>query len=398
MKKIISLILLTAVLFSLAACGGKTESTAIPSSNDAVTVDNSKKIVLNGDSIESETGAAVNGSTVTIAAAGNYAISGTLTNGKIVINTGDDAGKVNIILNGADITNLDGSAIVVEKASKVNIYLENGTKNRVVSGTPDMMGSADEDASGAAISAKDDIDFKGSGSLEVFGYINNGIACKNDIDIEGGNITVSAANNAIRGTDSVEVKGGNLMVTAGNDGIKSLTTDKEGKGRIVISGGNVSVNAAGDGIAAATTLEISGGNINVATSGDADKVSCKGLKANSGITVSGGALAVESSDNAVHCAGEIVFSGGSMALISEKVGIRGKETGSLSITGGEIFINSAKKCFEVDNGMSYTGGEMLAIGYYKNGSPELCEGLIAVENDSLASRAVFKYNTIIIGA
>lgn len=395
MKKLISLILLTAIMLTLAACGGTAASTNISSSNDAVTVENSKKIVLKGDSIESETGASVSGTVITIAAAGNYAVSGTLNNGQIVVNTGDDAGKVNIILNGADITNLTDSAILVEKASKVNFYLGKDTVNRVVSGTPDMLESSDENASGAAISAKDDIDFKGGGSLEVYGYINNGIACKNDIDIESGSITVMAANNALRGTDSVEIKGGSLAVYAKNDGIKSLTADKDGKGCIVISGGSVAVTAEGDGIAAATKLEINGGNVSVKTSGDPDRISCKGLKADSGIIVSGGNVNVESSDNAVHSAGKMDFSGGNVILVSEKVGIRGKETGSLSITGGMLSINSAKKCFEVDNGMSYTGGDVLAIGYYKNSSPTLCEGLSIVDDDTLAADAMYKYNTII---
>lgn len=396
MKKILAVILALTLILALSACGAP--SAVISSSNNKASADSAKKIVLNGDSIKADSGVKVSGTTATIAASGSYAISGTLKDGSIVVNTGDDEGKVTIILNGADITCLSGAAISIEKASKVKIVTAEGTENFVSSGN--IQSEPDMDASGAAISSKDDIDFEGSGSLTVQGFINNGIACKNDIDIESGTLTVYAVNNAIRGTDSVEIKGGNVAITAGNDGIKSVTADKEGKGYVEISGGTVSVSARGDGIAAATTLTVSGGDVFIKTEGDPDAVSSKGLKANTGISIEGGSVKVESRDNAVSCDADVSISGGYAEIVSEKDGIRTKGGAEkVTVSGGEVSISARKKCFDVDGTLTVTGGSVTAVGSYK--TAPVFEGLRVTSVKGNAGdminnlTAVYAYNTII---
>lgn len=395
MKRFTAIFLVFSLLMVMTACGA---STVISSANDKPEIENSKSIVLENDSIKADSGVKVTGSTATIAASGSYAVSGKLNDGCIIVNTGDDEGKVTIILNSADITCLSGAAISIEKASKVKIVTAAGTENLVTSGTESTAPSAD--ASGAAISSKDDIDFEGNGTLSVRGFINNGIACKNDIDIESGTLTVYAVNNAIRGSDSVEIKGGSVAVTAGNDGIKTLTADKEGKGYVEISGGTVSVSAKGDAIAAATALSVTGGELYVKTDGDGETVSSKGLKANTGMSISGGVIDVESRDNAVSCDADVNITGGVVKLVSEKDGIRtkgGEE--KLFMSGGELLISSAKKSFDIDGTMNITGGKVIAVGNYKsvpvfdNVNISSVEGKAGDKTGSLT--AVYDYNTII---
>lgn len=396
MKKLIAVILSLALIFALSACGAA--SAVISSSHDKTDAGSAKAITLNGDSIKADSGVKVIGTTATIAAAGSYAVSGTLKDGSIVVNTGDDDGKVTIILNGADITCLNGAAISIEKASKVKIVTAAGTENFVTSGTADTAPALD--ASGAAISSKDDIDFEGEGALNVKGFINNGIACKNDIDIESGTLTVYAVNNAIRGSDSVEIKGGNVAVTAGNDGIKSVTADKEGKGYIEISGGTVSVSAKGDGIAAATMLTVSDGAISINTAGDPKTSSCKGIKANTSVSITGGVLGIMSADNAISCDGNVSITGGGVDIVSAKDGIRTKGGAEkVSITGGDVIINSAKKCFDIDGTLAVTGGSVTAVGSYK--TAPVFEGLTVTSTKGGAGdiidnlTAAYAYNTII---
>ncbi len=52
----------------------------------------------------------------------------------------------------------------------------------------------------ACLYAGCDLKIKGKGSLIVEGNYNNGIGCKNDLEISNGQITVSAPNNIRRAT------------------------------------------------------------------------------------------------------------------------------------------------------------------------------------------------------
>ena len=351
------LALLLVTIFCSALLCGCVSGTAAPE-------DTATKIELTGDGATfTGGGVAVNGSVVTISAAGEYSVSGTLDNGQIVINTGDEAMKVTLTLNNASITCLDAPAIMVEKADKLKLVLADGSENTVTSGVEGTAPAAD--ASGAAIFSKDDLDIEGSGKLTVNGYINNGIASKNDLKIQGGYVTVNAVNNGLRGADSVQIEAGTLVISAGNDGIKSATTDKDGKGFITVSGGDVTVSASGDGIDAATTLDITGGTLRVDTLGDGVDASSKALKAETSISISGGELELNSIDAAVRCVADMNISGGSIYISSAADGknINGfpSETGTATISGGSLFISSAKRAIDAKDSLSITGGTVFAL-------------------------------------
>jgi len=349
MKKILACLLVLLVsLGALSACGGKTTEEK----------NNNTQITLNGSSAEVKGGGAkAEGSVVTISAVGTYTVSGTLDNGKIVVDTGDDAMEVTLILNNANITNLEGPAIHVAQAKDLNLELADGSANTVTSGQEGM--PYDENASGAAIYAEDDmdIDCDGSATLNVYGNINNGIACKNDLDINGGIINVYAVNNGVRGADSFEMKGGTLNVQAGNDGIKSVTADEEGKGYITIHDGAIKVDTAGDGISAETQLSVLGGNIEIVAEGIPDLGSCKGMKANHALVVEGGTVNIQSADHALQSNGQIVISDGSLTLVS----LDGKGIAAdadVTISGGSIALNSIEDGIETIANVNISGGSM----------------------------------------
>lgn len=361
-SKLYLALLLVTIFCAALLCGCGNDSGA------AVPEDTATKIELTGDgAIFTGGGVAVNGSVVTISAAGEYSVSGTLDNGQIVINTGDEAMKVTLTLNNASITCLDAPAIMVEKADKLKLVLADGSENTVISGVEGAAPAAD--ASGAAIFSKDDLDIEGSGKLTVNGYINNGIASKDDLKVQGGFVTVTAVNNGLRGADSVQIEAGTLVISAGNDGIKSATTDKVGKGFITVSGGDVTVSASGDGIDAATTLDITGGRLCVDALGDGVDASSKALKAETSISISGGELELNSIDAAVRCVADVNISGGSIYISSAADGIQaGKningfpsETGTATISGGSLFISSAKRAIDAKDSLSISGGTVFAL-------------------------------------
>lgn len=260
------------------------------------------EITLNGDSASvSGTGASVSGGVVTITDGGTYSVTGSLEEGQIRVEAGDEDTVV-LELNGAEVTNREDAAIHVENAGQTVILLGDGTVNRIQSGEEtgisvgaetagetagsdaaegsagetaadagtetggqETAGSADteagepdaadgeetEDASGGAIYARDDLAISGTGTLQVMGYINNGIQTSNDLLIDSGTVQVTAVNNGIKGKDSVTITGGIFAVTAGGDGIQAETD-------LDISGGDFTIVTAGGSPEAVQTEETGG--------------------------------------------------------------------------------------------------------------------------------------------
>ena len=300
MKKLIPILLLTALLLSACAGSGSGDKQAAQSESPAVDTaqtlaSDHTVITLNGESAEIRGGGARDeGASVTISAAGTYEITGR-GDKAIVVDTGDDPMDVTVVLNNASVTCLSGPALHVRQAGQFRLQLAG--QNSLVSGTEDMLQNLDPEASGGALYSEDDMDIEGDGSLTVCGYLNNGIACKKDLDLNSGSITVLAANNGVKGNNSVQVKGGSLSVSAWGDGIKATALDKEGKGYVEISGGTVTVESWSDGVQA----------------GEKDS----GL---GDVTVSGGDLRISAGNRAIKAQGSFSVTGGSIRALcgSEK--------------------------------------------------------------------------------
>ena len=366
MKKLTVIILCLALcLGALAGCGDAVigpAPTATPASGtpadtiDSVPDDGPKgaEITLEGSGASIRgSGVSASGSTVTIASPGSYTVSGTLDDGCIVVNTGEVKGDVTLTLRGASITCLSGAAIHVIEAKNFDLVLEDGTQNRLVSGSPDAAVTEKQD--GAALFCEDDLDILGSGSLEVYGYLNNGITCKDDLDIKDGTLSVTAVNNGVKGSESVEIFGGSLSVIAGNDGVKTSSAKKEGKGFVTVEGGTVTITAQGDGISAETALTVSGGEIRVKTTGDRTAGSCKALKAKTVLTVSGGTAELDSEDHALHSAGDMLLSGGTLTIVS-RAGKGISAHGTLELGGSTLDVISADDGLEAEQAIVLSDG------------------------------------------
>jgi len=432
MKKLICAALLAAMLLSLCACGdveigsapAATPAPAESSSQSAaqdVTIDDAAPadIVLNGSSAQCEgSRVSVNGGEIKILSGGEYNITGTLDSGRIVINTGEDAKKVTLNLNGVSVTNPDGAAIYVERAKSLHIVLADGSENFITAGSGSEITAAAPEMTGAAIYSESDLIIEGgtagSGSLTITAFINNGITCKDDLKIEGGHITVKAANSGIRGNESVKILGGCISVEAKKDGIKATSAVKEGKGFVDISGGEITVRSAGDGISAVSYLNIGGGIINVATSGNPDSLSCKALKCDGSITVSGGEVTLDSSDKGISAHRDITLSGGSIKLSSEddgivsdtavlisggsiavsagndgiKAGIKGSTSGDIHLLGGYISVGCAASPLQARGSLHIYGGEIICTGYCSK-IKHIAEDSALCVSFSLSSPAAF---------
>lgn len=367
MKKALVLILSFVLLvFLLSACGdaviGAPAGTAAESADDGV-------ITLTGDGADFTCGGvSVSGSTVTVSAGGSYTFTGSLDNGSIVVNTGEDAFDVTLILDNVSVSCKDGPAIYVENAKNVYLELASGSTNRIVSGTESDMENVSDLSNGAAIFSEDDLKITGSGKLEVYGYINNGITCKDDLHVISGSVSIVAANNGLRGSESVKISGGSVDITAKNDGIKATSASKEGKGFVLFEDGAVNIVAGGDGASAETELTVSGGSVYVETTGDPELGSSKGLKAKTALTISGGALSVMSTDHAIHCSAGVEMTDGTVELSTAlSKGIAAHEI--ISVSGGVLNIVSGNDGIETPKDISISGG---VIGIISGGDGIYC--------------------------
>lgn len=321
------------------------------------------KITLNGKTITvNGSGATVSGSRVTITAAGAYGISGDLSDGQILVDT-QDAEKVTLILNGADIACSTSAPIFVVNAEKVVITLAEGTQNSVTDGKTYLYADPTSDEPSAAIFSNDDLTINGAGSLTVSANYKNGIQSKDDLKITGGNITVTAVSDGLKGKDSITIKNGAITVDAGGDGLQSTNAEEAERGYISIEGGTLAITAALDGIQAETNLLVSGGDITITSGGGSGNSSAsagnpgntwgawggkgntstgnttpsaKGLKAGVDLIMDGGTLNINSSDDALHANGSLTINGGVIEMTSGDDGIHADT--AVTINGGEISI------------------------------------------------------------
>ena len=299
-------------------------------------------IKLTGTSATAGDGAEVDGSTVTIAAAGTYRLSGTL-NGQVVVNVPD--GTVRLVLDGATIASTTTAAIGVAEAEEVIVILADGSTN-TLSDTDSYAGGAEINA---ALYSAGDLTITGNGALTVHGKGNDAIASQDGLVIQSGTVTVDAVDDGIRGKDYLVVENGTIAVTSGGDGLKADNAEDVDSGYISVAGGTVTVTAKGDGADAATDLVVTGGKLTVAAGGGsgtkpADDPSTKGLKSAVITVLEGGTVSVDSADDAIHSDAAVHLNGAEVIVASGDDGVHAEK--SLIIDAGTVRVSSAVEGLE----------------------------------------------------
>lgn len=321
---------LLAALLASALAAGMLPTSACAASD--YTTANATLVTLTDSSATAKgkyTGYEIDGTDVSITAAGTYVFSGDCDNGSITVKKGVTG--VTIVLNGLTLTNDDSAAITLNKTAEASLIAAAGTTNTVA----DTAGSNDENAavkvkSGAALA------IGGTGTLTVDGNAKNGIKGAADavITVAEVKLNINAADDGLSCDDELNITGGTLSITAGGDAVKASpdTGDTENPdttslGNVTISGGTLTLNAAADGIQADGDLTISGGTFHVKTNGGHttaltdDSASCKGFKAGGALTVAGGTVNVDSADDALHANTDVTISGGTLTLATGDDGV-----------------------------------------------------------------------------
>ena len=266
--------------------------------------------------------ATVSGSTVTIAAAGTYVITGSSSNGQIVIDAPDDA-KVQIVLDGVALSNDSGPCIYASNADKLFVTLAENTANTLSDGSSWTL-SGSEAEPDATVFCTCDLTVNGSGTLNVDATTHHGIHSTDDLVIAGGSLDVDAANDGLVGKDSVKIGGASVHVTAQDDGVKASNDDEEDKGFVLISGGDVDIDAQDDGIKATRLIKTSGGTVTVDSQDDA-------LHSDADLWLDGGTLTISAADDGVHAERSLWLAEGTLDITSSYEGIEGQD---ILVTGG----------------------------------------------------------------
>ena len=323
----------------------------------------------------------INGSTVIIKEEATYVISGSL-NGMVVVDAPDTA-KLQLVLNGVDITSETSAALYILKADKVFVTLADGTANTLANGGSFV--AIDDNNIDGALFSKQDLTLNGSGSLTVTSPAGHGIVCKDDLVITGGTYVVNSASHGLDANDSVRIADANITIDAGKDAIHCENSDDTAKGFIYISGGTINAEAEGDGIAASAYIQIEGGTIDLLVGGGSENgtkehsdnfggfmgggpggmggrpgqpgsnnsqdttteesgTSMKGLKAANSMLISGGNITVNSADDAIHSDVSLTINGGTFTLASGDDAIHAEET--LTVTAGKIDVSESYEGLE----------------------------------------------------
>jgi hypothetical protein len=411
-------------------------------------------ISLNGTSISEDcSGAESEGSILTIKSSGTYKLSGTLTNGQIVVNT-SDLDIVRIIFDGVNISCLNSAPFYVKSAVKVMIVLADNSVNSLTDGSSYVLNNEGEPT--AAVFSKSYLSFYGTGSLTVKANYQDGIVGKDGLVIRNGVISVTSADDGIRGKDYLIINYGSITVNAKGDGLKSDNENDASYGYIIVDSASLNITASGDGISSVTKSTFNGGTYNIITGGGAGStatlkstviavatglgfpgtggttsgysgtVSAKGIKTSGELVINKGVFNISSADDACHSNGSVIINDGTVILSSGddaihaessidikagKVSIiksyEGIESYSITVEGGEVGIVSSDDGFNASkgNGGESNDGSLLSInggniyvnsstgdGLDSNGSISVSGGTIIVHGPQSNPEVGMDYN------
>ncbi|MCR5206134.1 MAG: carbohydrate-binding domain-containing protein [Lachnospiraceae bacterium] len=302
--------------------------------------------------------------TVTIVKKGDYLISGSCSNGQIIVEAENEK-DVRLILNGVNLTCTDSAPIYEKQCDKMVITLADGSENFLSDTSEYVYDNVEKKHPDAVIFAKDDLVINGNGSLTVNSTYSEGIHSTDSVKLISGNITVKSADNGVRGKEGVIIKEANLDITSKGDGIKTTYSDNTSLGYIIIEGGKIKVYSAKDGIQATGHIQITGGNIDITTDNgvahadsDEESKSAKGIKSDNNIYIKGAGLKIESVEDGIKAGGNIIFDGDSVSISTIDDAV--KADGDIVVNSGNVSVGNAKKGLK-GKSVTVNGGSVALI-------------------------------------
>ena len=345
--------------------------------------DSDVQLLLNGVTIQNDNGPAIfvrSADKVTITLADNTV--NTLSDGSSYSITDSGSTLDAAVFSKGDLTiNGNGTLIV------------NGNYKHGIVSKDDLIissGTLIVNAQSAALNGKDCVKIN-SGNITLNAG-SDGIRSDNDEDasrgyvyLYGGYIDITCGNDGIQATTVVNIEDVNLSVKAGGGSSGSLTSSSESyKGikagsDIYISGGTFNLNTKDDCIHSNGTITISGGTYTLSSGDD-------GIHADTDLSVSGSStvLNITKSYEGIE-ATDLVISDGTISIVASDDGLNAaggnnassnmwgrpgqngfsSSTGSITISGGNIYINMGGDGIDANGSLTITGGYIMISGATK---------------------------------
>ncbi len=397
-KRIISLMLVAALSFSVTACtsvgtgstiSGNDTGTEITSGDSSKTEDSDassdnssgdaaddssntanvtsggilditdffsdRDLEMEADTSDAETIALKDGEDITITDEGVYIISGSAENVTIYVEA-DDTAKVELLLDGATITNDSMPCIYVKSADKVFVTTGDSESTLSVTGEYEADGDTNLDA---VIFSRSDLTLKGTGTLNIEST-DNGISGKDDLKVTGGTYNISCSGSAVEANDSIRIADGTVNIEECNDGLHAENDEDDSQGFIYICGGSLNISAADDGVHGTSVVQIDGGNFDI--------TAAEGIEGTY-VQINDGTINISASDDGINAANKssaydvtAEFNGGNITIEMGQGDTDAIDVnGNLYINGGTIDI-TAQSPFDYDGTVEKNGGTLIING------------------------------------
>ena len=284
---------------------------------------------------------------------GIYLLSGDYTNTTIIVEVSDNE-KVQLILDGVNITNDNHACIYVENADKLFVTTISNSSLTVTN-----MFESSNDKIDAVIYSKDDLTLNGIATLTV-NSSETAIKCNDDLTITSAEYIINAQKKGIDANNSIAIANGIFTINAKTDGLHAENNDDDSLGYIYIADGTFNINAADDGIHATSVLQIDSGNFTLQAHEAIESTY---------IQINGGQFNISAYDDGINAARKSSFyspvieinSGTIKIVIANGDHDAIDSNGDLIITGGIIDITS-NSAFDYDGKCYYSSGTIIVNG------------------------------------
>lgn len=220
--------------------------------------------------------------TITITEEGTYILSGTMTEGMIIVDA-EDSDKVQLVLDNANITCATSAAIYVKNADKVFITTSADSENTLTNGG--KYEAIDDNNIDGVIFSKADLTLNGQGTLNIKANAGHGIVSKDDLVLTSGTYQINAEKHGLQGKDCLSIADGTYTIECGEDGLHT-------GGNLDIVNGTFQIKSGDDGMHADAALTIYNGKIDITES-------YEGIEGKT-IDIIDGDISVVSSDDGVN--------------------------------------------------------------------------------------------------
>lgn len=337
-------------------------------------------ITLSGSSISvSGSGAQADATTVTITQKGDYVISGSLDDGQLIVDSGEEA--VHLFLDGVSLSNDNGPAIYVKSAKNVYISLEEGSVNSLSDGTEYELEEG-EDEPDAVIFSKADLIINGNGALKIDANYACGIRSKDDLVIRSGMYDIESVDDALKGKDLLAVYDGDISISCGGKGLVSTNSEEEGKGIVYVEGGNFKIHSGDDAMHSNTNIMILGGDFDIESQDDGIHADNVCLVYNSSVDISksyegiegsivdltGSSISVVADDDGINAAGDTGEAETSQANMGRGGFMDANADNIIYIDGGSVYVNAKGDGIDSNGYIYIYGGDTVVDGPENDGN------------------------------